>query len=99
MWFHERIMETLEFYTKGSKIYRNRNLRTSREFGQVHQSCMRKIIGFYDPVEDEILSYEQVLENLNMNKKQFKSDGYADTIEDIFLFKPISKILYQNIQK
>ena len=59
----------------------------------MHNSCARKIIGFYDPVEDQILTYEEVLANLNMSKKQFKSDGYADTIEDIFLFKPISKIL------
>lgn len=64
----------------------------------MHHSCARKIIGFYDPVEDEILSYEEVLANLNMNKQNFKSDGYADTIEDIFLFKPISKIIWKIIQ-
>ena len=92
MWFYERIKETLDFYTKGSKHFRNRNLRTSREFGQVHESCTRKIIGFYDPLEDEILSYDEVLENLNLRKRNFQSGRFQDDVQDVFLFKPIGNV-------
>ena len=91
MWFYERIKETMEFYTKESNLYRNRNLRTSREFGQIHQSCVRKIAGFYDPVEEKVLSYEEVLHYLNLRKHNSGKDNPKDEIQAFFPFKPFSK--------
>ncbi|CAG5087299.1 Oidioi.mRNA.OKI2018_I69.PAR.g11512.t1.cds [Oikopleura dioica] len=88
MWFYERIKETMEFYTKGSNLYRNRNLRTSREFGQIHQSCVRKIAGFYDPVEEKVLSYEEVLHYLNLRMHNLGEDNPKDEIQEFFPFKP-----------